>query len=95
MRSTKKDWLTFNLLELSQQLRETINFIEDESEIAEGSEVEAQLAAQFEHMYHHLNSAWNGRFDGSLEDPDEDMTVFYEKRKMPEDISDSLRRPEY
>jgi len=51
-----RDWVLFNLREAHDALTRTITEMQEDGEYDVGT-----LAAELSHLYHHLNSAWNGR----------------------------------
>jgi len=70
----------FHLKEALEQLQETISSIEN----AEFDETDLQL--DMEHLYHHLNTAWNAR-NASEKETDECSESNFEKwRQFPTDI---------
>ena len=74
----------FHLKEALEQLQETI------SSFQKGDVDEVQLELDMEHLYHHINTAWNSR--NALEkDTDEcSQANFEEWRKFPSDIDLSI-----
>jgi hypothetical protein len=46
----------WHLREAAQELQRTIQRIEDESEYGHG-----EFSVAMQHLYHHLNTAWNAR----------------------------------
>jgi len=70
----------FHLKEALEQLQETISSLQKE----EFDEVLLQL--DMEHMYHHLNTAWNARNSTEEETDKCAEAEFKEWRKFPEDL---------
>jgi len=77
-----KDWIRFHLREALDELTQTITKLESGPDY---SEIDLQIA--MEHLYNHLNTAWNSRDvdpDRAARCSEED---FYAWRDFPSDIS--------
>jgi hypothetical protein len=58
--------------------------------IASGTIDESEYRIQLGHVFAHLNRAWNGRNDVSLEDSGKEMEpqeVYAQRSKFPDDLS--------
>jgi len=55
-----KEHLQFHLHEALEELSRTVNRCENDPEYSE-----AEFSVAMEHLYHHLNTAWNARNFGS------------------------------
>ncbi len=72
--------IKFQLNEALEQLQDTLSSINN-SEIDE-----VQFRLEMEHLYHHLNTAWNGR-NATMTETDECGRDNFEKWRMfPNDI---------
>ena len=73
------EFLLTHLKEAQEELDSIINTLKNNSKHPEVSfEIEIQ------HLYHHLNTAWNGR--NSLANEEETDEIFYKRRQFPTDI---------
>lgn len=70
-----------NLREALEQLVETISDLENEPDYDENA-----FEAQIQHLYHHLNTAWNARYATDEEYYDNSEETFYIHRAFPADI---------
>lgn len=75
--------LLFHLKEAKEQLDELVEHL---SKINDTDQIDfnGEITVGMQHLYHHLNTAWNGRHDP--EDLEETDDVFYKRRKFPTDI---------
>ena len=75
-------WILFHLLEAQEELTRTIKELE-----VDPPEDDAVFRVGIEHLYHHLNTAWNSRHatDAQLQSPSDDQ--FGEWSDFPPDIS--------
>lgn len=71
--------MLFHLREAHEALGKLIQGIEEEPEYYFD---DAVLKIEFEHIYHHLNTAWNGRYLDWDEADSEEM--FYQLRRFPQ-----------
>jgi predicted transposase YbfD/YdcC len=76
-----KDYILYNLHEARRQLSETIKELESDEEYDNGS-----LIVDMQHLYHHINTAWNARNSSGAESQECREEDFYKWRKFPEDI---------
>ncbi len=75
------DYILYNLKEAQEQLAEIINDIENGEALNSGS-----YYVQMQHLYHHLNTAWNAR-DASENETEVCSQKNFEKwRLFPDDI---------
>jgi len=75
------DWVLFHLREALEELQKTIRGIEQDSEYNDGD-----FYVGMQHLYHHLNTAWNSR-DASEEQAAESAEEdFFRWRVFPTDI---------
>jgi hypothetical protein len=75
-------WILFHLREAQEELTRTIKELES---AAPEDDVEFRIA--MEHLYNHVNTAWNSRYvtdEQAAQCSDED---FYKWRDFPSDIS--------
>jgi hypothetical protein len=76
------NWISFHLREALEELTRTITAVENVPEYDE-----ARFKVAIEHLYNHLNTAWNSRnadAKATTECSDDD---FYAWRAFPSDIS--------
>ena len=69
--------ILFHLAEAAEQLTKTINSIKTAPEYAF-----EEYQVEMSHLYHHLNTAWNGR--DCTDEEDRAATKFDEWRKFPD-----------
>lgn len=77
----KNEYILFNLREALSELTETIKEIESSNEYDE-----AELYVAMQHIYHHLNHAWNARLVPTEKAWNADENMFDKWRKFPTDI---------
>jgi hypothetical protein len=77
-----KDWILFHLREASEELLRTIGEFETASNY---SEAEFRVAA--EHIYNHLNTAWNSRNADPTHLARHSEREFFAWRDFPPDIT--------
>jgi hypothetical protein len=77
-----KDWILFHLREGLGQLAETIASLESKSAYGE-----IEFGIDMEHVYNHLNTAWNSRKAAPQRMADCSNEDFYAWRAFPADIS--------
>ncbi|HEX3315056.1 MAG TPA: hypothetical protein VHR72_09215 [Gemmataceae bacterium] len=75
-------WLSFHLREASEELARTLAEIETNPDFRE---IELKIA--FEHLYNHLNTAWNSRNVGDERFSAHSREEFYAWRAFPSDIN--------
>lgn len=75
------EYILFNLREALSSLTETIKNIENNREYDE-----AELYVEMQHIYHHLNHAWNARHVPPDKSWNADESMFAELRQFPTDI---------
>ncbi len=76
-----KDWVLFHLREALEEINITINDIEGDPEYGIG-----EYSVAMQHLYHHINTAWNSR-DCTVEEADECSESNFSKwRRFPADI---------
>lgn len=51
-----REWVLFNLREAAEELNRTISDIERTPDYGD-----AEFSVAIQHLYHHVNTAWNGR----------------------------------
>ncbi len=73
------EFILFHLQDAKEELDNLIEEMLKQSDYSEGS-----LSAAMQHIYHHINTAWNGR--NSLPNEEETEEMFYKRRKFPSDI---------
>ena len=74
-----KSYLLFHLKEALKELQSTVRELDNDPEYAE-----AEFYIAMQHLYHHLNTAWNSR---DLEEAKEETEEqFSEWRQFPKDI---------
>jgi hypothetical protein len=73
-----KEFILSNLRDAAQELASTIHDIESDTEYEYGN-----FAVAMNHLYHHLNTAWNGRnaSDAEVKECTEDN--FFKWRQFP------------
>ena len=71
-----KDWVLFHLSEALKELVKTVKEIDDDPEYDE-----AEYSVAINHLYHHINTAWNARA-GTYGGDEE----FEKMRQFPTDI---------
>ncbi len=77
-----KDWVLFHLQEAKEELDKTIGQVQSQSDYEVG-----QFAVAMQHLYHHLNTAWNSQNvdpERANRCSDED---FQSWRQFPSDIN--------
>ena len=77
-----KEWILINLREALDELTRTIAAIESERDY---SEIEFEIAMQ--HLYDHVNTAWNSRNVSAERVSQHSEEDFYAWRGFPTDIS--------
>ena len=76
-----KEYILYNLKEASKQLAETINELETDKGYEYG-----EFRVDMEHLYHHLNTAWNAQ-NSSDQESRECLESNYSKwRQFPKDM---------
>lgn len=80
-----KDYLLWNLREASEELTRTIHDLETDSDY--GNE---ELAVALNHLYHHLNTAWNARHASRARVQECSAEDFLAWRQFPADIDMTL-----
>ena len=78
-----RSWVRFHLEEAHEELTSILSHIKLDEEYSE-----ADFRVAMEHLYHHVNFAWNTRnaSNTEVEAEDTDMSYFYSGRKFPKDI---------
>ena len=76
-----KAWVLFNLKEALEELKRTIKEIESDPEYDFG-----QYLVAMEHLYHHINTAWNSRNSTNQEDEECSESNFAKDRQFPSDL---------
>jgi len=79
--SMNRDWVLFNLREATKELTRTIVEIETNSEYDD-----TEFSVAMQHLYHHLNTAWNGRGTSPERAARCSQEDFYAWRTFPTDI---------
>jgi hypothetical protein len=75
-----KDYVLWNLKEAAEELAKII------AEVEAAPEDEDLEVADFGHLYHHINTAWNAR-EATKEETDECSEAnFYLWRRFPDDL---------
>lgn len=77
----KNEYIVFNLREALSALTETIKEIESNNEYDE-----AEFYVAMQHIYHHLNHAWNARRVAIEKSWNADKNTFDKWRQFPTDI---------
>ena len=81
-RELNKEWILFHLKEGLEELSRTIGDLESNNDYTYG-----EFSVAMMHLYHHLNTAWNSKW----ENPDRVANLseddFYKWRAFPSDIS--------
>jgi hypothetical protein len=75
------EYILFNLREALDELQTTIEGIEQDQEYDEG-----QFYVEMQHVYHHLNHAWNARHKETKASFDGTETDFNKWRQFPSDM---------
>jgi hypothetical protein len=75
-----RDWIEFNLRETIDELTRTV------SELGAVDYSDEEFAVAIAHAYHHLNTAWNGRYAAPDEVEPGSDELFYKWRAFPNDI---------
>ena len=73
-----KDHTKFHLKEAMEQLQESLSSFSKTDEV--------QLQLDMEHLYHHLNTAWNARNASNKETTECSKDNFNKWRQFPNDI---------
>ena len=73
-----KEYIIYNLREAQEEIEETIQNLETDTEYEFGDYIVAMS-----HLYHHINTAWNARDAGELEVEECSENNFAKWRKMP------------
>ena len=73
-----RTWVLFHLREAAEELSRTISEIETE---ADYDDVEFEVAMQ--HLYHHVNTAWNARDASAQATTECSENDFYVWRQFP------------
>ena len=76
-----KEWILFQLEEGLEQLQQTIEKINSDKEFCE-----VDFKIDMEHLYHHINTAWNSRLSSSSETKEQSDLDFKTLRQFPIDI---------
>lgn len=77
-----KEFILFNLKEALEQLTETINELENDDKYDYGNYV-----VEMEHLYHHINTAWNAQDSTEQESIECSEKNFNKWREFPKDIN--------
>jgi hypothetical protein len=77
-----RKYVLYNLKEAQGQLSETIEEIENNSDYEYG-----EFIVDMEHLYHHLNTAWNAQDTAEKESDECSEQNFNKWRKFPDDFS--------
>ena len=75
-----KQWILFHLGEALEEIESTIKDIEGDPEYDT-----PEYSVAIEHLYHHVNTAWNSRNSSDIETEDTDVN-FKKWRQFPKDI---------
>jgi hypothetical protein len=76
-----KDYMLWNLKEANEQLNKIVKQLETNNDYDYG-----ECIVDMQHLYHHLNRAWNAK-ESTKEEPDECSETNFEKwRQFPDDI---------
>lgn len=78
-----KDFILFNLKEALEELTRTINDIENDPEYSEYGDYDIAM----QHLYHHINTAWNAKDATNEQVNVSDEKEFYRWRQFPHDIN--------
>jgi len=70
----------FHLREAAEQLNKTIEFLTNDTDYDIGA-----FRVEMNHLYQHLNTAWNGRDQSDEQFKECTDTDFYQFRKFPTD----------
>ncbi len=76
-----KEWILLHLREARQELDKAITNMESDPEY---DEIELKLS--LEHLYNHINTAWNSRNERMERVAKHSEADFYEWRAFPRDI---------
>ena len=76
-----KQWILFHLEEALEEIEKTIQEIQSEPEYDE-----PVFSVAIEHLYHHVNTAWNSRNSSDEETTDSNDINFNTWRQFPKDI---------
>lgn len=76
-----RDWVLLNLREAEHELRETISQIESTAGYDTG-----EFSVAVQHVYHHLNTAWNARNASQVAVQQCAEEDFYRWRQFPVDV---------
>jgi len=76
-----KEYIIYNLKEALEQLSMTINELETDKEYEFGD-----YKVQMEHLYHHINTAWNARNSSEKESIECSEKNYEIWRQFPNDI---------
>lgn len=76
-----KDYIIYNLKESLESLVSIIENIEKNEEYENG-----EYSVDMQHLYHHLNTAWNARNTSKLESEECSEENFGKWREFPSDI---------
>lgn len=79
MDDVSKDNILFNLQEALEELTRTVEEMTDDPEYCE-----SEFCVAMQHLYHHINSAWNGRH--ATIDEIETQDKFVRWRQFPNDM---------
>lgn len=76
-----KDYVLYNLRDALKEIEDTIKDIESDPEYGEG-----EYSVAVNHLYHHVNTAWNARY-ASVAEVDECSEESFQKwRQFPQDV---------
>lgn len=75
------EYIIYNLKEAQEQLTEIINEIENGEELNIGSYI-----VDMQHLYHHLNTAWNARDASDTQTTECSEENFEKWRLFPDDM---------
>ncbi len=76
-----KEYIKFHLEEALKQLQETLDEISENTDFTE-----PEFMLDMEHLYNHLNSAWNARNSSTEEAQECSEEIFAKWRQFPTDI---------
>lgn len=76
-----KDYIIFHLSEASEELQRTLREIQSDPEYAA-----EEFRVAMEHLYNHINTAWNARNSSVLSTSELSGEEFEKWRQFPKDI---------
>lgn len=77
-----KQYILYNLKEALEQLTKTVNELETDDEYEFGNYI-----VDMEHLYHHINTAWNSRDSSESESLECSELNFNKWREFPIDLN--------